>query len=105
MIRLSRTLTLSALAILASLVGIVVAGAFTLRAIQVAFFGSTGAPASSDAAHAHPLPTITLAEKSGALLLLAATLFVGLKPDVLLDWIVPALQSPAFQAVIKGGTP
>ena len=90
---------------LVAAVGIVVAGAFTLRAIQVAFFGSTGAQASSVDAHAHPLPPITLAEKSGALLLLAATLFVGLKPDVLLNWIVPALQSPAFQAIIKGGTP
>ena len=83
--------------------GIVVAGAFTLRVIQVAFFGSTGN--GTAAAAAHPLPPITLAEKAGALLLIAATLFVGLKPDVLLDWIVPALQSPAFQAVMKGGTP
>lgn len=83
--------------------GIVVAGAFTLRVIQVAFFGSTGNGIA--AAAAHPLPPITLAEKAGALLLIAATLFVGLKPDVLLDWIVPALQSPAFQAVMKGGTP
>jgi NADH-quinone oxidoreductase subunit M len=82
--------------------GIVVAGAFTLRVIQVSFFGSTGTPAPDTTDH--PLAQITLAEKAGALLLLAATLFVGLKPDVLLDWIVPALQSPVFQAVMKGGT-
>jgi NADH-quinone oxidoreductase subunit M len=84
--------------------GIVVAGAFTLRVIQVSFFGTTSLAAIA-AAEDHPLPPITRAEKAGALLLIAATLYVGLKPDVLLDWIVPALQSPAFQAVMKGGNP
>jgi hypothetical protein len=38
-----------------------------------------------------------------------ATVYVGLKPDLLFDWIVPALKSPlmqaAAQAVAKGGTP
>ena len=29
----------------------------------------------------------------------------GRVPDVLLEWIGPALQSPFFQAVLKGGTP
>jgi NADH-quinone oxidoreductase subunit M len=38
-------------------------------------------------------------------LLLGATLLVGLKPDLLLNWITPALQSPLMQAVWKGGTP
>ncbi|MEO6993436.1 MAG: NADH-quinone oxidoreductase subunit M [Lacunisphaera sp.] len=88
-------------------VGIVVAGAFTVRAIQVSFFGSTAPqlpPAVGDAL-THPLAPITLAEKAGALLLLGATVYVGLKPDVLLDWIVPALQSPVFQAVIKAAHP
>jgi NADH-quinone oxidoreductase subunit M len=84
--------------------GIVVAGTFTLRVIQVSFFGSAGNHAAP-AADVHPLPPITLAEKAGALLLLGATVYVGLKPDVLLDWIVPALQSPAFQAVMKGVHP
>lgn len=89
---------------LAAALGIVVAGAFTLRAIQVAFFGNTGGEAGAQH-EAHPLEPITWPEKSGAVLLLAATLYVGLKPDVLLNWIVPALQSPAFQALQKGGTP
>jgi NADH-quinone oxidoreductase subunit M len=39
------------------------------------------------------------------MLLVAATVYIGLKPDVLLNWISPALQSPAFQAVLKGGAP
>ena len=55
-------------------------------------------------AHAHSYAPITLAEKSGAALLLAATVYIGLKPDVLLDWITPALQSPVMQAALKGGS-
>jgi NADH-quinone oxidoreductase subunit M len=52
-----------------------------------------------------PYPPITLAEKAGALLLVAATVFIGLQPDVLLDWIMPSLQSPLFQSMWNGGTP
>ncbi len=89
---------------LAAAVGVPVAAAFTLRVIQVSFFGSTEAKAVPATA-VHPLPPITLAEKTGALLLLGATLLVGLKPDLLFDWINPALQSPLFQAMFKGGTP
>jgi len=91
--------------------GIVVACAFTLRAIQVSFFGTvrgarTSAAVVESDAHehdSHEYAPITWPEKAGALLLLATTLFVGLKPDVLLAWIVPALQSPVFKAVLKGG--
>jgi NADH-quinone oxidoreductase subunit M len=39
------------------------------------------------------------------LLLLGATVLIGLKPDLLFNWINPALQSPYFQAVLKGGAP
>ena len=52
-----------------------------------------------------PCAPITWAERAGAMLLIAATVYVGLKPDVLLNWISPALQSPIMQAVLKGGTP
>ncbi|MCX6951726.1 MAG: NADH-quinone oxidoreductase subunit M [Verrucomicrobia bacterium] len=88
-------------------VGVLAAAAFTLRAIQVSFFGTTGRSAapvdSHDGAHAHAYEPITIAEKAGASLLIAATLYIGLKPDVLLDWITPALQSPLMQAALKGG--
>jgi NADH-quinone oxidoreductase subunit M len=96
--------------------GILIAAAFTLRVIQVSFFGranradamaahsGSSHPAHSGHAH-HALAPITWAEKAGALLLVAATTYVGLKPDVLLDWITPALQSPLMQAMFKGGTP
>ena len=83
--------------------GVLVAAAFTLRVIQVSFFGT--APAKPGAPELPPLPPITLAERAGALLLIVTTVLIGLKPDLLLDWIVPSLQSPLFQTVLKGGTP
>jgi NADH-quinone oxidoreductase subunit M len=87
-------------------VGVVVAGAFTLRAIQTAFFGRTEPlAAGASATDTHHFEPITWAEKTGAVLLLAATVLIGLKPDLLLNWITPALQSPYFQAVLKGGAP
>ncbi|MSU22218.1 MAG: NADH-quinone oxidoreductase subunit M [Opitutus sp.] len=86
-------------------VGVLVAAAFTLRVIQVSFFGSSDRTSLPADAAAHPLPPITWAERAGAMLLIAATVYVGLKPDVLLQWINPALQSPLFQAALRGGTP
>jgi NADH-quinone oxidoreductase subunit M len=95
-------------------VGVLVAAAFTLRAIQVSFFGKTNLTPRGDdhpvagTGHA-PYAPISLAERAGAALLVGATVYVGLKPDLLFDWIVPALKSPlmqaAAQAVAKGGTP
>ncbi|HUL51977.1 MAG TPA: NADH-quinone oxidoreductase subunit M [Opitutaceae bacterium] len=94
----------------AAVAGVLIAAAFTLRAIQLAFFGQTGAMGASppdgggDRA-LRPLPPITWPERIGALLLLAATVLVGLKPDLLLNWIVPSLQSPLLQAALRGGAP
>ena len=52
----------------------------------------------------HPdYPPITWPEKAGALLLLGATIYLGLSPDTLFDWIRPALQSPVFQSILTGG--
>ena len=85
--------------------GVLVAAAFTLRAIQVSFFGTTDKSVPHEAAHTSHYEPITWPERAGAMLLLAATVYVGLKPDVLLDWIVPALQSPLMQSALKGGAP
>jgi NADH-quinone oxidoreductase subunit M len=96
--------------------GVLVAAAFTLRAIQVSFFGSTegkvqplsvpptGSTSVAPFQRDH-FPPITWAERAGAMLLIAATVYVGLKPDVLLNWISPALDSPLMQAALKGGAP
>jgi NADH-quinone oxidoreductase subunit M len=97
-------------------VGVLVAAAFTLRVIQVSFFGTTEAKTISGGrlSVATPKPTvaavasyprITWAERLGAMLLIAATVYIGLKPDVLLQWITPALESPLMRAVLKGGAP
>jgi NADH-quinone oxidoreductase subunit M len=89
--------------------GVLVAAAFTLRAIQVAFFGQSnpvrggGTPPTDGASAAHALPPITLPERVGAILLIAAAVLIGLKPDLLLDWIIPSLQSPVMTAVFGGG--
>jgi NADH-quinone oxidoreductase subunit M len=87
--------------------GVLIAAAFTLRAIHVSFFGTTDksvavAVTSHDSHHSKFLP-ITWPERAGAMLLIAATVYIGLKPDVLLNWITPALQSPLMQVVLKGG--
>jgi NADH-quinone oxidoreductase subunit M len=90
-----------------AVLGVLVVAAFTLRAIQLAFFGSAPEPAGSapPGGAVIPLEPITTAEKTGALLLIGATVLIGVKPDLLLDWINPALQSPLLQAVLKGGRP
>jgi NADH-quinone oxidoreductase subunit M len=90
-------------------VGVLVAAAFTLRAIQVSFFGTTDKSSSSAVAPIAGNPVhyapITRAERAGAMLLIAATVYVGLKPDVLFQWITPALQSPLLRGVLNGGAP
>ncbi len=45
---------------------------------------------------------ITLPERLGAILLLGASLVIGLFPSLLLRWIVPALSSPLFAWLTKG---
>ena len=82
-------------------VGVLVAAAFTLRVVQLTFFGRGREETTS----AKPLPPITWPERAGGLLLIAATVVIGLKPDLLLNWIIPSLQSPTFQAILKGGGP
>ena len=95
-------------AIVATL-GILIAAAFTLRVIQVSFFGTVESANTDQFERAGVSPLhldpITWPEKTGTFLLLAATLLIGLRPDLLLNWIVPSLQSPLLQAIWHGGTP
>jgi NADH-quinone oxidoreductase subunit M len=79
--------------------GIVIGIAYTWRAMHKAFFGEQAPRPGAD--H-HPLPPITLAEKTGALLLMATTVLVGVYPQILLNLIIPALESPLFAGLRKG---
>src|SRR6267143_1480983 len=77
--------------------GMVLAAAFTLRALVKSFFGDvrvqTGrVPTNADSEE----QSITLAEKCGACLLVFATLVVGLYPKLLLDRIMPAVEAMRF---------
>src|SRR5207245_855620 len=93
-------------------VGMVLVAAFTLRALKRTFFeGESSSPlldvnstrpqaakisASPAERPIHLFEPITLPEKIGASLLMFATLAVGLYPKLLLDRIVPAVESMRF---------
>jgi NADH-quinone oxidoreductase subunit M len=83
-------------------VGIVLGVAYTLRAIQMAFYSDTPPP-DPNAPAAHPLPPITAPERAGAVLLIAASLVVGLFPTLLMNWIEPCLKSSLFARLLNGG--
>jgi NADH-quinone oxidoreductase subunit M len=87
-------------------VGILIGVAYTLRAIQKAFFGEreeSGLSNGHDAGHGAPLEPISVPERLGAVLLIAASLIVGLCPRLLLDVILPSFNSPLFGWLNKGG--
>jgi NADH-quinone oxidoreductase subunit M len=91
-----------ALTVLAGL-GILVGIAYMTRTIQQSFYSGTSSPAA--AASPAPLDPITIPERLGALLLLSATLLIGVYPRLLLDWIVPSLSSPLMLPMLKGVGP
>jgi NADH-quinone oxidoreductase subunit M len=67
--------------------------------MQKAFFAeSRNEPASPE----HPLPPISLPERLGAIILIGASVLVGVYPQLLLNIIVPALNSPLFDGLRKG---
>jgi NADH-quinone oxidoreductase subunit M len=82
-------------------IGILVGVAYTLRAIQKAFYSD--APAKVVEGHAHPLPPISLPERIGAVMLIGASLVIGLFPGLLMNWIEPCFKSPMFQRLLAGG--
>ena len=77
-------------------VGVVIGVAYTWRAMQKAFFGE------AESGSQHPLPPISVPERIGAVVLIAVSLVIGLYPQLLLDLIVPALNSPLFDDLRKG---
>jgi len=110
------------LAVLAGL-GVLLGVAYTLRAIQKSFYSGardgSPQPVATDEAAPHPsddrsksgpgawglLETISIPERIGAALLIAITLLIGLYPRLLLDLIVPALQSPLMEKVMRAAGP
>jgi NADH-quinone oxidoreductase subunit M len=86
--------------------GIIISAAYLLRVLLQAFFRDD----PDDAARVLPgngihFDRISIAEKAGALVLLTATVIIGIFPNLLLDLIVPSINSPLMQAVWKGGRP
>jgi NADH-quinone oxidoreductase subunit M len=81
--------------------GILVGVAYTLRALQTAFFADS-APTVDLKEHSHLAP-VSFPEKLGCILLLSVSIFVGLYPHALLRWIVPCLSSRWFMEMLKAG--
>ncbi|HEU0039094.1 MAG TPA: NADH-quinone oxidoreductase subunit M [Verrucomicrobiae bacterium] len=97
-------------------VGILVGVAYTLRAVQKAFFGERHEPltpalspsdgeraAISQEGHQLAMDAISIPERIGAVLLIGASLLIGLYPRLLLDVIVPSFNSPLFDGLRKVG--
>jgi len=75
-------------------VGIVVAIAYTWRAMQRAFFSDKAPDVHTlEAEHEHKLAPITWPEIAGTSMLVIASLAVGLYPRILLEAIEPAVHS------------
>jgi NADH-quinone oxidoreductase subunit M len=70
-----------------------------LRVLLKAFFAE-GVVDSRDKPRCGP---ISLPERAGALLLLAATLIIGLYPQILMELITPSLNSPLMKPLWKAG--
>jgi NADH-quinone oxidoreductase subunit M len=99
--------------------GVLIGVAYTLRAMQKAFF--SGAPGLAEQARAglsgrgtdlqerstvkEPMPPITVPERIGAVMLIAAALVIGLWPSLLLDLIQASLESPLLAPLCKGVGP
>jgi NADH-quinone oxidoreductase subunit M len=74
--------------------------AYTLRAIQKAFFGEQTASTHLEEGS---VQTISIPERLGAAVLISTTLLIGLYPRLLLDLIIPSFRSPLFDGLRKGG--
>jgi NADH-quinone oxidoreductase subunit M len=79
-------------------VGILVGVAYIWRAIQMTFFAGP----NNKPGEAPLLPPISLPERVGTLILITASVIIGLYPQVLLNIIVPALNSPLFDGLRRG---
>ncbi|HVV72869.1 MAG TPA: NADH-quinone oxidoreductase subunit M, partial [Verrucomicrobiae bacterium] len=87
-------------------IGLLVGVAYMLRALQKVFFPDQEPAAVvvhlSGNGHLDRQP-ISVPERLGAVLLVGASLAIGLYPRLLLDWIIPSLNSGLFEGLRKGG--
>jgi len=88
--------------------GIVVGVAYTLRVLQKAFFADPETTQTVDVAdkggeHVAMAP-ISAPERIGALMLIGASLVIGLYPRLLLDLIGPSFGSALFEGLRRGGS-
>jgi len=93
------------LAVLAGL-GILIGVAYTLRALQLAFFADHESVAAEKTGSAHrhsEVDPISVPERVGAAILIGISLIIGLYPRLLLDLIVPSFSSPLFDELRKVG--
>ena len=81
--------------------GIIIAVAYTLRAIQKSFY--SGQRLDTLAQNPAPLPTISIPERIGAVVLIVATVVVGLYPPILLNLIKSGFNSPLMAPLVNGG--
>jgi NADH-quinone oxidoreductase subunit M len=79
-------------------VGIVIGIAYVWRAMQKAFFAEPGVASAHE-----PFVPISIPERLGAIILIGTSVAVGLYPQMLLKVITPALNSPLFEGLRKGG--
>jgi len=79
--------------------GILIGIVYVWRAMQKAFFSDSRSETPPD----HPLPPITIPEKLAAAILIVSSIAVGLYPQMILNIIQPALNSPLFAGLRQGG--
>jgi NADH-quinone oxidoreductase subunit M len=81
-------------------IGLIAGVAYIWRAMQQAFFSdSDNKPVQPH----EPLPPISIPERIGAAILICSSVIVGTFPQLFLNVIHPALNSPLFQGLRKGG--
>jgi NADH-quinone oxidoreductase subunit M len=86
--------------------GVLIGMAYSLRALQQAFFRDQAPPVPTPEADGNApaaLEPISVPERIGAVLLIGISLLIGLYPRLLLDLISQSFSSPLFDWVSKGG--
>jgi NADH-quinone oxidoreductase subunit M len=80
-------------------VGILLAVAYLLRALQLSFFGTPVEAEGAEAAHFTQLSPITIPERLGAVGLVAIAIIAGVFPGLLLEKISAGLNGPFFNGL------